>query len=181
MAVTDSITNAPLWVWVVLASGALCSWAASRRYYKGLNKYNGPFLASLTNFWRLWQWLWYTDMCYFPRVVKYGKIIRVGPDTLLFNDPEAIKDIYMTHFNKVSKSMESMAQARRALLRLTQNLFRSSDDIVRLLQSSPRRLPRCSRAQHFLHHGPNLPQQATKICCQRVRAQHTGELRTIRD
>lgn len=116
MAVTDSITNTPLWIWAVLASGALCWWATSRRYYKGLNKYNGPFLASLTNFWRLWQWLWYTDMCYFPRVVKYGKIIRIGPDTLLFNDPEAIKDIYMTHFNKVSNNIGGMVRARRACL-----------------------------------------------------------------
>ncbi|KAJ9610545.1 hypothetical protein H2200_005322 [Cladophialophora chaetospira] len=100
MSITDSIASAPLLVWVAFAAGLLGAWAASFRYQKGLNKYNGPFLASFTNFWRLWQWVWYTDMGYFPSVVKYGKIIRIGPNTLLFNDPDAIKDIYMTHFNK---------------------------------------------------------------------------------
>ena len=101
MLAVDSVTIVPGWVWIAFATGLLGAWAASFRYQKGLNKYNGPFLASFTNLWRLWQWLWYTDMCYFPSVVKYGKIIRIGPNTLLFNDPEAIKDIYMTHFNKV--------------------------------------------------------------------------------
>ncbi len=101
MFITNSLTSPPLWAWTSLLASVLLAWALSFRYQKGLNKYNGPFLASFTNFWRLWQWLCYTEMCYFPSVVKYGKIIRVGPNTLLFNDPEAIKDIYMTHFNKV--------------------------------------------------------------------------------
>ena len=101
MLVVDSLTNAPLWAWVVLAASLLVAWTASFRYHKGLNKYNGPFLASFTNFWRLWQCYWYTERCYFSSVVKYGQIIRIGPDTLLFSHPDAIKDIYMTHFNKV--------------------------------------------------------------------------------
>ncbi|KIW92143.1 uncharacterized protein Z519_07127 [Cladophialophora bantiana CBS 173.52] len=100
MLATDSISHVSLWVWVSLTTVLLCAWAASFRYKKGLNKYDGPFIASFTNFWRLWQWVWYTDRCAYPSVVKYGKIIRVGPNTLLFNDPDAIKDIYMTHFSK---------------------------------------------------------------------------------
>lgn len=104
MFITNSMSDAPLWAWMIVAFGLLSAWVTSFRYQKGLKKYDGPFLASFTNFWRLWQWVWYTDMGYFTDVVKYGRIIRIGPNTLLFNDPEAIKDIYMTHFNKVSQS-----------------------------------------------------------------------------
>jgi hypothetical protein len=109
MLITDAVAQAPVWSWVLLAVGLLCLRAASYRYQKGLNKYDGPFLASFTNFWRLWQWLVYYDRCPYPSVVKYGRIIRVGPNTLLFNDPEAIKDIYMTHFQKVRRKREVLA------------------------------------------------------------------------
>lgn len=112
MFVVDSAATFPPWAWIALAAGLLCAWAASLRYSKGLHKYNGPFIASFTNFWRMWQWVWYTDMCYFPSVVKYGKIIRIGPNTLLFNDPEAIKDIYMTHFNKVCERIDGAQYGR---------------------------------------------------------------------
>jgi hypothetical protein len=102
MLLTDALSSFPWWAYVLLILGVACARAASFRYQKGLSKYPGPFLASFTNFWRLWQWYRHTDRCTFPDVAHYGKIIRIGPDTLLFNDPEAIKDIYQTHFDKVS-------------------------------------------------------------------------------
>lgn len=104
----DFTTNLPPWVFGTLAAGLICFKVGSYRYEKGLNKYKGPFLASFTNFWRLWQWLWYWDRTYFPDMVKYGKIIRVGPDTLLFNEPDAIKDIYTTGFSKVKASESNL-------------------------------------------------------------------------
>jgi hypothetical protein len=108
MLLTDALSNCPWWTYVLLIFGVACVRVASFRYQKGLNKYPGPFLASFTNFWRLYQWYRHTDRCIFPDVVKYGRIIRIGPDTLLFNDPGAIKDIYQTHFNKVS-TMSSLS------------------------------------------------------------------------
>jgi hypothetical protein len=105
MFIADLAASIPPWAWTLLATGVICSRAASYRYQKGLNKYRGPFIASFTNFWRLWQWLWNWDHPYFPDMVKYGKIIRVGPNTLLFNEPEAIKDIYTTGFSKVRGSI----------------------------------------------------------------------------
>ncbi len=101
MLITNFVSNTPLLAWIFLVAVAVVLRAATFRYQKGLNKYKGPLVASFTNFWRLWQWLWYWDRPYFPDVVKYGKIIRVGPNTLLFNEPEAVKDIYMSHFSKV--------------------------------------------------------------------------------
>ncbi|KEF63058.1 uncharacterized protein A1O9_01034 [Exophiala aquamarina CBS 119918] len=100
MLAVDAISLISGWTWPILALVLICGWAISVRYQKGFNKYNGPFLASLTNFWRIWQRLRYPHRTYFHDVAKYGRIIRVGPNTLVFNDPEAIKDIYMTHFSK---------------------------------------------------------------------------------
>ena len=102
MHAIDTIFLIPGWMWATIALVAICGWLVSVRYQKGLNKYDGPFLASITNFWRIWQFLRYPDQTFYPSVVKYGRIIRVGPNTLVFNDPDAIKDIYMTHFSKVS-------------------------------------------------------------------------------
>jgi hypothetical protein len=105
MLITDLVSIVPSIAWGFFVVVVAFLRAASFRYQKGLYKYKGPFVASFTNFWRLWQWLWHWDKPYFPDVVKYGKIIRVGPNTLLFNDPEAIKDIYSSHFSKVRASM----------------------------------------------------------------------------
>ena len=102
MLLSDVMHFMPTWLWLILGLLAICGWALSIRYQKGFSKYKGPFLASFTNFWRIWQRLRYPHRTYFQDVAQYGRIIRVGPNTLLFNDPEAVKDIYMTHFNKVS-------------------------------------------------------------------------------
>lgn len=65
------------------------------RYKKGLSKYNGPFLASFTDLWRVFHT--YSNMHNPPMVdlhKNYGDIVRVGPNTISFAKPEAIKDIY---------------------------------------------------------------------------------------
>jgi hypothetical protein len=72
MFIADIAASIPPWAWTLLATGVICSRAASYRYQKGLNKYKGPFIASFTNFWRLWQWLWNWDHPYFPDTVKPG-------------------------------------------------------------------------------------------------------------
>jgi hypothetical protein len=87
--------------WPFIASSLLIVYCLRARYQKGLNKYNGPFLASITNFWRLWQALWHWDRVIYPDLLRYGKVIRVGPNTLLFSEPDAIRDIYSSGFEKV--------------------------------------------------------------------------------
>ena len=65
------------------------------RYSRGLHKFNGPFLASISNIWRLWyahtvvQRPMYVDVHR-----KYGDIARIGPNELSFSDPRAIQEIY---------------------------------------------------------------------------------------
>lgn len=75
----------------------------SLHYHHGLNKYNGPFLASLTDFWRLCHA--YRNSDREPMIhlhEKYGDVVRMGPNVLSFRQPEAIRDIYgpRKHFQK---------------------------------------------------------------------------------
>ena len=65
------------------------------RYYRGLNKFNGPFLASFTDLWKIWYaFTGSQKQLYVDIHEKYGDIVRVGPKELSFADPRAIRDIY---------------------------------------------------------------------------------------
>jgi hypothetical protein len=65
------------------------------RYSRGLNKFNGPFLASFTNLWKVWYAFNSSqEPTYVDIHRKYGDIVRIGPNALSFADPQAIHDIY---------------------------------------------------------------------------------------
>lgn len=81
--------------WVLITFTLFLGWLVKNRYNNGLNKYPGPFLASLTDWWR------FIDV-YGQRPErtlralhdKHGDIVRTGPNTLSFSDPAALKSIY---------------------------------------------------------------------------------------
>ena len=88
----------------------------SFRYTYGLQKYNGPFLASFSNLWRLIDVYLNSDKK--PGIQwheKYGDVIRMGPNVLYYKSPSAIKDIYGpgTNFVKVNRYHE---RARESVL-----------------------------------------------------------------
>ncbi|KAK5056690.1 hypothetical protein LTR84_012222 [Exophiala bonariae] len=65
------------------------------RYIHPLSRYPGPFVASFTNFWKVYQ-LWTSHL---PDNLikvhqKYGSVVRVGPNDLSFNSAEAVTQIY---------------------------------------------------------------------------------------
>lgn len=65
------------------------------RYQKGLNKYPGPFLASLTNWWRVYIVAQRrAELTHIALHQKYGEIVRLGPNFLSFANPDALKTIY---------------------------------------------------------------------------------------
>jgi hypothetical protein len=74
----------------------LVSTLINNRYGNGLTQFNGPFWASLTNFWRVRNS--YINGNKRPTVVAlhtaYGDVVRVGPKALVFASPNAIADIY---------------------------------------------------------------------------------------
>lgn len=82
--------------WIVVLVTFTTAYLARNRYYHGLNKFPGPFAASLTDWWRFWD-VWST---YRPDITqralhgKHGDIVRIGPNDLIFANPEAVKTIY---------------------------------------------------------------------------------------
>lgn len=67
-----------------------------RRYWNGFNQFPGPFIASITNLWRLWDAYYnaHAPLSVVGLHGKYGEIVRLGPKMLSFSSPDAMKDIY---------------------------------------------------------------------------------------
>lgn len=81
------------WAAVILA--VVSAWLVRNRYHNGLNKYPGPFLASLTDWWRFYDvYKQRPERTHIALHKKHGKIVRLGPNVLSFSDPEAAKTIY---------------------------------------------------------------------------------------
>ncbi|PSS03410.1 cytochrome P450 [Coniella lustricola] len=73
----------------------LLAWLARNRYYHGLNKYPGPVMASLTDWWRFMDvWRRRPEVTQMKLHEQYGDVVRLGPNTLSFADPGVLKRIY---------------------------------------------------------------------------------------
>lgn len=95
------------------------------RFLHPLAKFPGPFLASISNLWKVYE-CYTTD---FPRRMcavheKYGPVVRVGPNDLIFNQPEAIPGIYKMG-RKMPKSVFYNAFAS-----IVPDVFSSRDESV---------------------------------------------------
>ncbi|KAL2256476.1 hypothetical protein VTK26DRAFT_1607 [Humicola hyalothermophila] len=81
--------------WLALLLTAILARLVRNRYHNGLHKYPGPFLASLTDWWRFFDvYGRRPERSHIALHRKYGPIVRLGPNTLSFSDPEALKTIY---------------------------------------------------------------------------------------
>jgi hypothetical protein len=81
--------------WLSVIATAVLAWLARNRYHNGLNKYPGPFLASLTDWWRFVDvWGRRPEVTHRALHKKYGDVVRLGPNSLSFADPKALKTIY---------------------------------------------------------------------------------------
>ena len=104
MLPTGALASIPVEGWIFCLILLTTARVLHFRHKKGFSKYNGPFLASFTDLWRVYYT--YFNMGEFPMVdvhERYGDIVRVGPNHLSFAKSEAIKDIYGTGkaWNKV--------------------------------------------------------------------------------
>ncbi len=94
-------------VWCLLVVLAMCLYS---RYAHGLQKFDGPFLASLTDFWRLFYSYRGTLFPMRDLHERYGSVVRYGPNTLTFSDPQAVKDIFGAgkNWDKVNSMLYSL-------------------------------------------------------------------------
>ncbi|KAK7742358.1 hypothetical protein SLS53_004503 [Cytospora paraplurivora] len=93
--ITDKIVFVVLQHWPTLLALPVLAWLLRNRYQNGLNQYPGPFLASLTDWWRFVDvWKRRAELTHLKLHEKHGDIVRLGPNYLSFADPAALKAIY---------------------------------------------------------------------------------------
>lgn len=81
--------------WLLTSTTLLTLYLIRNYFYNGLNKYPGPFLASLTDWWRVWDvYGQRPERTHLALHAKHGDVVRLGPNTLSFADPAALKSIY---------------------------------------------------------------------------------------
>ncbi|KAK0629213.1 cytochrome P450 [Bombardia bombarda] len=93
--ITDQIIHLVSQHWAPLVLALTLGWLVRNRYHNGLNKYPGPFLASITDLWRFIDV--YGRRAQYTHINlhrKHGSVVRLGPNVLSFSDPEALKVIY---------------------------------------------------------------------------------------
>ncbi|GAB0138625.1 hypothetical protein EsDP_00006851 [Epichloe bromicola] len=80
---------------LLLCIALVLLWLVRNRRYNGLNKYPGPFAASVSDLWR------FIDVCKRrPELTlmslheRHGDVVRIGPGAISFADPAALKAIY---------------------------------------------------------------------------------------
>ncbi|KAL2021696.1 hypothetical protein VTK56DRAFT_6788 [Thermocarpiscus australiensis] len=93
--ITDQLVQLLSQHWLAAVLAVVLAWLTRNRYHNGLNKYPGPFLASLTDWWRFFDvYRRRPERSHIALHKKYGPVVRLGPNTLSFADPEALKTIY---------------------------------------------------------------------------------------
>jgi hypothetical protein len=99
--------------WLPVAATAVLAWLAKNRFNNGLNKIPGPFLASLTDWWRVWDvYGQRPEVTHRALHKKYGDVVRLGPNNLSFADPKALKTIYGLNKGFLKVHMPQSGNAR---------------------------------------------------------------------
>lgn len=80
---------------IYLPVALLCMHVAYQRYFHPLAKIPGPFLASVTPLWLVWQ-------CFHgrrPRLdiqlhQRYGSVVRISPNEIILSNPDYLRTVY---------------------------------------------------------------------------------------
>jgi hypothetical protein len=93
--VAESFVTILLQYWPVALSIAVVAYLLKNYLNHGLNMYPGPFLASLTDWWRFVDvYKRRPEVTHLRLHAKHGDVVRLGPNALSFADPKALKSIY---------------------------------------------------------------------------------------
>ncbi|XMA15857.1 hypothetical protein WAI453_008648 [Rhynchosporium graminicola] len=91
----ESLVVVLLHNWPFALSVCFLAYLISNRFNRGLQKYPGPFLASLTDWWRFWiVYKRRPEVEHIRLHEELGDVVRLGPNNLSFSDPKALKSIY---------------------------------------------------------------------------------------
>jgi len=110
--VAESFVEVLLHNWPAVFGLAFVAYLFSNRFNRGLNKYPGPFLASLTDWWRFWiVYKRRPEVEHIRLHAKHGDVVRLGPNCLSFSDPKALKTIYGLNKGFVKSEFYPVQQA----------------------------------------------------------------------
>lgn len=80
---------------IYILTSLLVLYLAQQYFHNGLHRYPGPVLAKFTNLWRFLDVRTrHSEVTHIELHRKYGDVVRLGPNTLSFSSPSAIKVIY---------------------------------------------------------------------------------------
>jgi hypothetical protein len=81
--------------WPIVLASVVIGYLVNNKFWNGLNKYPGHWLAGYTNWWRFWDvWGRKHEWTILRLHREHGDVVRLGPNVLSFADPKAIKVIY---------------------------------------------------------------------------------------
>ncbi|KAL3469692.1 hypothetical protein BJX99DRAFT_251778 [Aspergillus californicus] len=93
--VSEILSRASLQYIVYLLPALVLLYLAQQYFHHGLHLYPGPVLAKFTNLWRFLDVRGrHSELTHMALHRKHGDIVRLGPNTLSFSSPSAIKVIY---------------------------------------------------------------------------------------
>ncbi|KJZ71173.1 hypothetical protein HIM_09428 [Hirsutella minnesotensis 3608] len=98
-SVISAMARQDILTWIL--GGAAAIWAMRsihRLYFHPLAKYPGPRLAAISDIWYAYhsligRWPWAVE----DVLNKYGDVVRIAPNELVFCTPQALADIYGSH------------------------------------------------------------------------------------
>ncbi|KAF2102472.1 cytochrome P450 [Rhizodiscina lignyota] len=91
--IIEEVLGAVLDNWFLVPIFLVSFYVLYNRYGYGLNRYPGPFLASVTDLWQVYAASNYGRHFLIDLHEKYGDIVRIAPNKLSFANPTAIKDM----------------------------------------------------------------------------------------
>jgi len=95
MTMLDSIFLFLSQHWLIILPLLVVIYLLKNYLNRGLYKYPGPALASLTDWWRFFDVLGRRpDLTQIKLHQRHGDIVRLGPNALAFANPSALKIIY---------------------------------------------------------------------------------------
>ena len=114
--------------WPLAVIGAVAFYLVRNKFYNGLQKYPGPFVAAYTNWWRFYDnTTRKTQQTHIALHRHHGDVVRLGPNVLSFADPRAIKIIYGLNKGMTKSDFYPVQQAITKGRRL-QSLFSTKDE-----------------------------------------------------
>lgn len=103
MAVLESIFHPPLLSAIILLS--IASYIIYWRYLHPLSQYPGPFLASLTDLWQVYQYTTLRQPYHLTALhERYGPVVRYGPDKISVTHESAIPLTYQNGARAMPKT-----------------------------------------------------------------------------